>query len=392
MKLLKILHTSDIHLDHVLTDYHRDCRNVRRAELVSAFDFLVDEAIRQSADIMLVAGDLLCARSISDSTACAVREGFRRLARASIFAAVVPGEAEEAHALAMLRQVCREPNVHLFLGEEWSRVSPLAGVNVWGLRTTSRNSTTNALANLVVEGSGIHIGLMHGTFAGTPGLDSSISPVTPNELSMSGLDYLALGHYHNMVNNSVGRATCWYSGSPVHLGFDTRGERHALIVTVRGDGVRVYPVKVPGRPHRVVNVEVTAGRAREQLYARLTRLASSELCLRVEVEGETEPDDVGLVGRAEQDFRSRFFHLTVEDHTTVGCPPWRSSDSRSNDLDEAFFRKAASRAAESGAPRKSPGVIDRALKLGLGALGEVETLAYREAVVQGQGREAGDRG
>ena len=41
MKLLKILHTSDIHLDHVLTDYHRGCRNVRRAELVSAFDFLV---------------------------------------------------------------------------------------------------------------------------------------------------------------------------------------------------------------------------------------------------------------------------------------------------------------------------------------------------------------
>ena len=90
MKLLKILHTSDIHLDHVLTDYHRDCRNIRRTELVSAFDFLVDEAIRQAADIMLIAGDLLCARSISDSTASAVREGFRRLARASIYAAVVP--------------------------------------------------------------------------------------------------------------------------------------------------------------------------------------------------------------------------------------------------------------------------------------------------------------
>ena len=71
MRLLKILHTSDIHLDHVLTDYGRDCRNVRRAELVSAFDFLVDEAVRQGADIMLIAGDLLSARSISDSTASA---------------------------------------------------------------------------------------------------------------------------------------------------------------------------------------------------------------------------------------------------------------------------------------------------------------------------------
>lgn len=382
MKLLKILHTSDIHLDHVLTDYSRDSRNVRRAELVSAFDFLVDEAIRQAADIMLIAGDLLSARSISDSTASAVREGFRRLARASIFAAVAPGEAEEVHSLAMLRQVCSEPNVHLFSGEEWSRVSPLAGVSIWGLRTTSRNSTTNALANLVIEGPGIHIGIMHGTFVGTPGLDSSIAPVAPAELSQSGLDYLAMGHYHNMVNNSVGRATCWYSGSPIHLGFDTRGERHALIVTVRGDGVRVYPMKVPGRPHRVVNIEVSATRAREQLYARLARLASSELCLRAEVEGEVEPGDVGLARRAEEDFRSSFFDLTVVDRTMVSRPPWRSADSRSTHLDEAFFRKATLSAAESGAPPTAPEVVDRALKLGLGALGEVETLAHREAVVQ----------
>ena len=76
----------------------------------------------------------------------------------------------------------------------------------------------------------------------------------------------------------------------------------------------------------------------------------------------------------------------------MSCPPWHSSSSRSAHLDEAFFRKAAGRAAEPGAPEKPPGVVDRALKLGLGALGEVETLAYREAVVQGQGREAGDRG
>ena len=390
MKLLKILHTSDVHLDHVLTDYNRDCRSTRRAELVSAFDFLVDEAIRQAADIMLIAGDLISARSVSDSTASAVREGFRRLAAASIFAAVVPGEAEEVHSLAMLRQVCSEPNVHLFSGEEWSRVSPMAGVSVWGLRTTSRNSTTNALANLVIEGSGIHIGLMHGTFEATPGLDSFISPVTPTELSQSGLDYLALGHYHNMVNNSVGRATCWYSGSPVHLGFDTRGERHALIVTVRGDGVRVYPIKVPGRPQRVVNIEVTTTRAREQLYTRLARLASSELCLRAEVEGETEPGDVGLVSLAEQDFRSKFFHLTVADHTRVSCPPWRSSDLRSMDLDEAFFRKAARLTAEPGAARKPPEVVVRALKLGLGALGEVDTLVHRETRAKGQGQAAGD--
>ena len=260
--------------------------------------------------------------------------------------------------------------------------------SAYGVCATSRNSTTNALQP-GPEGPGYTSGSC--TARSRACRRISISPIVPAELSQSGLDYLALGHYHNMVNNSVGRATCWYSGSPVHLGFDTRGERHALIVTVREDGVRVYPMKVPGRPHRVVNIEVSAARAREQLYARLARLAGSELCLRAEIEGEVGPDDAGLAGQAEQDFRSRFFHLTVADHTTVSYPPWRSSDSRSRHLDEAFFREAARLAAESGAPRRLPGVIDRALKLGLGALGEVDTLARRETVVQGQGQAAGDR-
>jgi DNA repair exonuclease SbcCD nuclease subunit len=369
VKLLKILHTSDIHLDHVLTDYRRDVRSVRRVELLSAFDFLVDEAVRQDVHIMLIAGDLLSAHSISDSTASAVREGFRKLGRASIFVAVVPGESDEVHSLAMLRQVCREPNVHLFWGEEWSCVSPLAGVSVWGLRTTSRNSTTSVLPNLVIRGSGTHIGLMHGTFSGTPGLASSISPVAPADLSQSGLDYLALGHYHNMVNNSAGRATCWYSGSPVHLGVDTRGERHALIVTVRGDGVRVYPLKVPGRPQRVVNIEVSATRAREQLYARLTRLANPELCLKVELEGQVGPEDAGLPRQAERDLQSRFFHLWVADHTAVRHPPWQSPSLRSTHLQEAFFKKASQLGERPGASDESPDVVGRALKLGLDALG-----------------------
>ncbi len=389
MKLLKILHTSDIHLDHVLTDYRREVRRARREELISAFNFLVDEAVRHGVHIMLIAGDLLSAASISDSTASAVRQGFRKLQQASIFVAIVPGESEEAHSLAMLRQVCSEPNVSLFTGEEWSQVTPMAGVSVWGLRTTSKNSTSNVLANLAVRGLGIHIGLMHGTFSGTPGLTSSIAPVAPSDLAQSGLDYLALGHYHNMVNNSTGRATCWYSGSPVHLDQNTRGERHALIVTLRGDGVRVYPLKVPDRPQRVVNIEVSAPGAKEQLYARLARLASPELCLRVELEGEVGPEDAELSRQAELDFQSRFFQLWVADRTAIRRPPWHSPSLRRTQLQEEFFGRVSQLVEGSGGPGDSgdsgasPELIGGALKLGLRALGEVETFDHRETVVQG---------
>ena len=313
---MSILHTSDLHLDHVLTEYRRDVRAVRRRELVDTFNFIVSEAIRLNVRLVLIPGDLICADSVADSVVEEVRNGFARLGRSSIFVAVTPGEAEESGGLELLREACSGENVHLFMAEEWSSVSPFPGVTVWGLRTTSRNSTMPVLSNLVVEGSGMHVGLMHGTFAGTPGLDSSICPISPDALSQSGLDYLALGHYHNMVNCSVGKATCWYSGSPVHLNFDTRGERHALLVSLREDGTRVNPMKVPSRQHRVITVDI-AGKSGAEIRERLSDMANAELCLRVELEGRVDPALRPILAGLAREFEDRFFHLEVADRTEL---------------------------------------------------------------------------
>jgi exonuclease SbcD len=324
---LNILHTSDLHLDHVLTEYRREVRAVRRGELIGTFNLLVSEAIRLDVRLLLVAGDLICTQSAADSTVEVVRDAFARLGRNSIFVAVIPGDAEEEGGLELLRDACSGENVHLFLGEEWSSISPFPGVTVWGLRTTRRNSNTPVLSNLFVEGAGMHVGLMHGTFAGTPGLDSSICPVSPEALSRSGLDYLALGHYHNMVNCSVGRATCWYSGSPVHLNFETRGERHALLASLRDDGVRVKPIKVASRPHRVVTIDIT-GKSGAELCERLEDMANPDLCLRVELEGLVAPGAREVLAKLEAEFEDRFFHLKVTDRTDLPTGDQRRQDRR----------------------------------------------------------------
>lgn len=343
---LNILHTSDLHLDHVLTEYRREVRAVRRGELIGTFDFLVSEAIRLDVRLLLVAGDLICTRSAADSTVDVVRDAFARLGRHSIFVAVIPGDAEEEGGLELLRDACSGENVHLFLSEEWSSVSPFPGITLWGLRTTWRNSNTPVLSNLFVEGSGMHVGLMHGTFAGTPGLDSSICPISPEALSRSDLDYLALGHYHNMVNCSVGRATCWYSGSPVHLNFETRGERHALLVSLREDGVRVKPIKVPSRAHRVVTVDIT-GKSGAELCERLEDMSNSDLCLRVELEGLVAPDAREVLTKLEAEFGGRFFHLKVIDRTDLPTRDKRRQDRKRRGRSEAVAKTDLAGAQDS---------------------------------------------
>ncbi|MFA7634856.1 MAG: metallophosphoesterase, partial [Bacillota bacterium] len=146
MEPLNILHTSDLHLDYVLSEYRREVRPVRRDELIGTFNFLVSESMRLGVKLLLIAGDLICTRSAADSTVEVVRDAFRRLGRDSIFVAVIPGDAEEEGGLELLRDACSGENVHLFLGEEWSSISPFPGITLWGLRTTWRNSNVPVLS------------------------------------------------------------------------------------------------------------------------------------------------------------------------------------------------------------------------------------------------------
>jgi DNA repair exonuclease SbcCD nuclease subunit len=395
LEAIRIIHTSDLHLDYTLTDYRREVRAIRRAELIEAFNFLVDEAIRAEAKLFVIAGDLLCAESVADTTMGVVRAGFARLMKAGTYVVLVPGEAEEGCGLDALQEVACESNVHLFAGEEWAKFTPFPEFTVYGLRTTGRNAGSAVLANLAIEGPGRHMGVMHGTFSGTPGFEKPLSPVSSEDLSAAGLDYLALGHYHNMVNCSVGRATCWYSGAPAHHGFDTRGERHALLVTFRDQGTRVSPIKVPSRAQRVICVDVT-GKSKDQLFARLKSLESEDLCLKVELQGHLDERDASVPRELVEEFSGRFFHLEVVDRTAVGLGRRgrRAERPQGSDLGppvRAFLRKvteisSGARSASGAFGDVPASVLARAVKYGLSALGEVRGIENREAGDSGKGQ------
>ncbi|OPZ65514.1 MAG: putative metallophosphoesterase YhaO [Firmicutes bacterium ADurb.Bin506] len=366
MKPIYVLHISDLHLDHPLPAYGLEARRERRAELIRAFDFIVDKAVSFGVDVLLVAGDLICARCVSDSTLAHVAAGFARLGDAGVPVVCVPGEAEEYAGMAALLELAAAPNVHLFAGDEWSAVEPIPGVSVWGVRTTGRNADIAVLGNLRLEGPGVHIGLMHATTE-DEALGRSIgrrglATVTSAQLAASGLTYLALGHYHSVLNCSAGTSTCWYPGSPAHHDFSTRGERHVLKVTIEDSGVEVSRTVVPGRSHRVIVIDVT-GKTADSIRHRLAGLANGEHCLMVQLEGELSPALSGLPLRLEREFASSFFHLSVVDNTRIAAaaPPRGSVES-------AVARRIGT----------DSGLRTKALAIAFSALEEVKSTDRRE--------------
>ena len=139
----------------------------------------------------------------------------------------------------------RDRGMCLFTDEKWDVYTAIDGVNIYGIRSTLNRRRDNCLKDLRASSDKVNIGLLYGTFCGTPICAEKVSPVSSQDLTQSNLDYLALGHYENVVNCSMGRNICWYSGSPAHHGLDTFGERHVLLVSFKGKEARVSPVKVP---------------------------------------------------------------------------------------------------------------------------------------------------
>ena len=71
--------------------------------------------------------------------------------------------------------------------------------------------------------------MAHGYFVEEEGFLRS-SPVTPEEIEQSGLDYLAMGHVHVFNELSQGSTTSCYPGTPapLYMGVDDGGSVAAV--------------------------------------------------------------------------------------------------------------------------------------------------------------------
>jgi len=313
LSVIKILHTSNICLDHVLTDYHKGVRKDKRIELLESFDFIVNKAIQLEVNALLIAGGIISAGSVSLSTLDRIKAGFSRLTEKGIHVIAVPGCSDEKSDISILKELFSNKFMCFFSDEKWSVYQDIEGVNIYGIRSTFNRKNDNCLKDLVVGSDKVEIGILYGTFYQTP-VTTKISPITSQDLIKSNLDYLALGHYENVVNCSVGKNICWYSGSPVHYSFNTFGERHVLLVSFKGKDAKVSRIKVPSRLQRVVHMDLN-GKSFAQISQYVKRMTNTQLCLRVELDGVWNPVNAQLAKDLEDMLCDEFFHFEVCDNT-----------------------------------------------------------------------------
>lgn len=233
MTSFRFLHAADIHLDsplHGLSRYEglpvEDIRSATRA----AFDNLVQFAIDEAVDFVVLAGDLFDGDWRDMGTGLYFARMMGSLNQVGIPAFVLAGNHDAASVIS--RTVPWPPNVRLFEARrpETHRLPDLA-VAVHGQSFSTPAVTDNlVLAYPLAEEHYFNIGMLHTALAGRQG-HADYAPCSVDDLRSRGYDYWALGHVHEFEIVST-EPHVVFPGNVQGRTIRETGPKGAVIVTV----------------------------------------------------------------------------------------------------------------------------------------------------------------
>jgi DNA repair exonuclease SbcCD nuclease subunit len=210
--------------------------------------------------------------------------------------------------------------------------------------------------------------MAHGEIAIEGKFAGDYYPIDPKEISNSGMNYVALGHWHRYADLSQGGVKAFYCGAPETLSFEEGEDSgYALLVSIEGSETRVEKKRVGKYLWKTVDLEVEAFETEQELLQEIQKHADPNSLLRVRLSGLRPITwDVGeerLTGELED----QFFHLEViSGDLTTSLKPIRATDFPESTVVGQFLRLMEKR-LESADPGEKP-VLEEALRRGFALL------------------------
>jgi predicted phosphodiesterase len=201
---IRLLHTADVHLGRAFGYLGEHARPQHQQRLLHTFERLIETARQQDCHAILIAGDLFDSPHIARRW---VDHALDLLGSAGIPAVIIPGNHDPAEyhpfrERALPAQLHFLPRAERFeLPElELELIACPAGMAREWARLLRRER----------KGAPFQVALVHGSMPTPEGKGD----LTPQMISDSQLDYIALGDWHSPQDFSREGVACWYSGAP----------------------------------------------------------------------------------------------------------------------------------------------------------------------------------
>lgn len=313
--MLKILHTADIHLGAKFSGLGNKGVS-QREQLRITFQNVIASAINERVNIVLIAGDLFDANQQPQKNIDLVIEQFNLLGSNNIPVCLIPGTHDSLDSSSIYRKVDFEgkcSNLSIFADENISyKEYPGLDLTVYGKPNLSNRSYISPLKGLKpATSSKFHIAMAHGSFYIPERIAEDDHVFRLEEVKISGMDYLALGHWHRVYSCSE-KPPAWYSGPPEWIP-DQRERGAVLLVSILDSSeVKVEPKMLGLRDYDEVEIDMSEIQDLAKLKARISEGANPNLVKKVTLKGLR---DAEFIVNPEElaELREKFFHLNVVD-------------------------------------------------------------------------------
>ena len=358
-RMLRLLHTADVHLGARHTDLGEQAAAQRERQF-AAFRTAVDLAITEKVDVVLIAGDLFDSNTQPKRSVERVVAELGRLVAAKIRTVIIPGTHDvydrasiyRVHDLAALAGSMADDDLVTVLTPDRPSVHLAAcDVIVHGPVFATKRAPHSPLRDLkVVGGAGAtwHIGIVHGSLSIPDKTDRDEVVFTREEIEATGLDYLALGHWHSAQQGTAGSTTWAYSGAPEPVAVTQDGAGKALLVELNEvNGTRTVTIveRAVGRT-RFAKLDIDASTVGDQpaVVAAIAAKADPDLILDARLTG-VRPDELDLsTDEIENQLKSSFLKVRVRDLSTPALT--QGSLPSPDTIPGAFIRNVEGRIAE----------------------------------------------
>jgi DNA repair protein SbcD/Mre11 len=358
--MLRIIHTADVHLGARHDDLGEQA-SAQRERQFAAFTATIDLALAEKVDLVLIAGDLFDSNVQPKRSVERVAAQLARLAESKIRTVVIPGTHDcydrasiyRAYDLKALAGSTPDNDLVTVLTPDLPSVHiKTCDVIVHGPVFATKRAPHSPLRDLAGKSSDApatwRIGMVHGSIAIPGKTERDDVVITTEEMAATGLDYLALGHWHSAQQARAGAVTYAYAGAPEAVALDQdRAGKVLLVELEESDGRRSVTVQerqVGTTRFEKLEVDAANVSAQPALIETLRKRADPNLVLAARVVG-VRPDELDLnLDEIEAALAGAFLKVRVRD---VSLPALTEGALPSPDtIAGAFIRDLEGRIAE----------------------------------------------
>ena len=306
--MIRIVHTADVHLGARHADLG-DLAAAQRERQFTAFKATIDLAIGERVDLFLVAGDLFDSNVQPRRSVERVAAELERLAEARIRSVLIPGTHDvydrasiyRAYDLASMAGSTPNDDFVTILTPTRPYVHLAAcDVVVFGPVFATKKAPRSPLDGLdtsIIAEATYRIGMIHGALSIPGKTEHDDVVITTDEIAASGLDYLALGHWHSAQQARAGTVTYAYAGAPEPIALDQDRAGKALLVEIDKHGshttVHVEERQVGRTRFEKLRIDAAAIASQPALIEGIAKRADADLVLDVRIDG-IRPDELDL--------------------------------------------------------------------------------------------------